>query len=371
MEPHDAAVGLEGRRHPASNPSGWRAWRLLPQSSQCTRGRFFQPSGRFHFLTCTGGVSCLHVVGLPYGKRVEFQRLGDFVHLLFISQSGLWSAESTEGAGEGLIGGNSHAVHMQVVDPVRTGRHTGGVKKHIRCEIRIRAGIGHHLDVTRGDPSVLLDAGSVCNGERMPLGRGGKRLLPRVDELHRTAGLACQEGEEDLHGDVFLASESAADHGASNANSVLRHIQRTGNRSKMLDHLRAYTDVDHALLVDPRYTGIWFEIGMFHERHGERVLDNRVSFRHACVEVALADLVFGHHVVGRKQNGSPRLHGFDRIKHSRQLFQLEIDEPQCGFSDLQALGCDQGDWFSYVSHDVRRQHRCVRSSAGLATGLAG
>jgi len=124
--------------------------------------------------------------------------------------------------------------------------------------------------------------------------------FPCVNELHRSAGLPSQESEENLHGDVFLASKSTADHGAANANAVLRHIQRTSDGAEVLDHLRTNADIDDSLFVDPRYAAIRFQIGVLHERHGERVLHDHVGLGHAGVEIAFANLVLGHHIVGCK-----------------------------------------------------------------------
>ncbi len=260
---------------------------------------------------------------------------------------------------------------MDVVDPVRAGRHPGRVEEDVRRQVRVGAGVGDHLDLRRGDPAVALDAGPVGDRERVPLRGREERLLPRVDELHRAAGLPREEREEDLDGDVLLAPERAADHRPADAHLVLRYAEGAGDRAEVLDHLRGDADVDHALFVDPRDAGVRLEVGVLDERHPERVLDDQVGFGHAGLEVALADRVPADDVVRLEQDRRPGRHRLFRIEDRGQVLVLDLDPAERLLGEGDRLRGDERDRLADVADRLERQDRRVRAGAHCAAGLAG
>ena len=159
----------------------------------------------------------------------------------------------------------------------------------------------------------------------MALGVRQGRFLARVDQLHRPLGGLGQQRQVDLDGDVLLAAEAAADHGALDANLALRDADRAGDAAEVLDHLGGDANVEHAALIRPRHPGLRLDESVFLIRHPESVLDDQIRLGEARVHIPFSDRPARHHVpqagisrVGQVLEGRARLQRLQRIEDAGQ-----------------------------------------------------
>ena len=311
MPESDEGRGTTGRRR---SPSSSFVFVSVVQRRKRPRRRLLQPRRGLDGLAGGGRVAGADVVAAAELVAVDPQGVGDGVHLLLVGETRLRAAEAAERAGERVIGKGGDRVDLHVVHAVRARRHHGGVQQHVGAQVRVRARIGDDLDPAGGDPAVPLHAGAVVDDVRVAFGVRQGRFLARVDHLHRPLGRLGQQRQVDLDGDVLLAAEAAADHGALDANLALRDADRAGDAAEVFDHLGGDADVEHAALIRPRHPGLRLDERVFLIRHPESVLDDQVRLGEARIHIPLADRPARHHVtqagigrVGQVLDGRARL----------------------------------------------------------------
>jgi hypothetical protein len=94
----------------------------------------------------------------------------------------------------------------------------------------------------------------------------------------------------------------------------------------------------------------------------------------ACLGIAFAHLVPGHHVVGALNDRGARFKGVERIVDARQWFQIEFDQLQRPLGDHQRLGRHQRHGLPVVANSIVNQDRLIGGEAfspGLASDVRG
>ena len=108
---------------------------------------------------------------------------------------------------------------------------------------------------------------------------------------------------------------------------------------------------------------------MLDELGAEGVLDDALGLGEARLQVALAHLVGGHHVVRALDNGRARLERLERIEHAGQRLQVVFDQVRGPLGQRQGLGRDQRQRLAVVADPLAHQDLLVGGEA-LAPGLA-
>ena len=101
------------------------------------------------------GVARLERVQQPQLDGVDVERGRELVHLRFVCEAALNSAEAAHGAARRVVGVDARAFDEDVVDVVRAGGEAAGVREHRRRAGRVRAAVEEdaRVDARRGGPS--------------------------------------------------------------------------------------------------------------------------------------------------------------------------------------------------------------------------
>ncbi len=315
-------------------------------------------------------IARLEIVAPAQLQAVERERARDLVHLLLVGDAGLRRAEAAERARIHVVGRNRHRLDAQIVDPIRAGRRHRGIQQDIGTEIDIRARVGDHADIERGDRPVPLQPGLVGHGEGMPLAVADKGVLAGKLQPHRPARLLGEQREIDLDGDVLLAAEAAAHHRAHDAHFVVRRPDRVGDEAEMLDHLGGDADVHHVILVDPGEADLGFEECVLDELGPIGALHHEIGCGKAARRIALPDHVTRDDIVLALHQRCARPHRLGRVEHAGQRRELVLDERERALGDVGGFRGDQGERLALIAHALAHENLLVGLQPRLA-GLAG
>ena len=231
--------------------------------------------------------------------RIDAERLGQLVHLAFGREVALGPAEAAERRARHVVGVDRVGVHRHVGDIVRPGAGERGVAQHFVAGVHVRAAVGDHFDLDRGQLAVALGAPAGVDLHRVALAVADHRLFAAPDGFDSTPAQYAALGQppdgqrqRDLHRHVLAAAERAADGRVDHAHLFLRDAQRVCDLALVLMRpLPGHLHRDAAFLVQIGHTGLGLEIGVLLHRGLIDPLDDDIGLAEARFDVAFADAI--------------------------------------------------------------------------------
>ena len=246
-----------------------------------------------------GALAVADQVPAPELHRVESQRPGDHVHVPLASEERLRGAEPAERAERHRVREHGAPPDPHVLARIRSGGMDEPARQHHGRERPVRAAVEQHLDIlgeetpVRGEPSSVADLG------RMAFRGRGHVLRAVVDQLHRAAGLECEQRRMERDGRrVFLfAPEPAARRGLNHANARLVTPQRVLQRGEHVVRALHRTLHHEHVVLEPGDHPLGFQVDVLLGARFIDALDHHGSLAQRALHVALLDLQPLEHVV--------------------------------------------------------------------------
>ena len=158
--------------------------------------------------------------------------LCQFVDRGFDGEQRLRQAVAPEGAGRHGVGVGDDGIDLLVRAVIDAERFADGMKQHRRGMIAIGAGVGEHVELQRGEFSVLVGAGLDRDAHRMPRRGGDELFLAGELEFDRAPGLERGQRQDVLDEHFLLAAKTAAD-------TLAEHPDLLGRRDRRGPQARA------------------------------------------------------------------------------------------------------------------------------------
>ncbi len=311
-------------------------------------------------------------VAFAQRERVEAQAPGQLVQCGLDGEGDLPEPVAPEGPGRHGVGVDGAGVGPLVGAPVEGHRLAAAVEEHAGAVVAVGAGVGHHVQLQRGEGAVVAGPGRDGDGERVAGGGGGELLGAGELEADRGARPQHREGHHVLDEHLLFAAETAAEPGRDDADPVRGQVEQRAQRAAGQER-RLGAGPDHQSLragggigVEPADRAVGLQARVLHAPGVEGVLVHRVRRPQSGVDVADPGVQLGHHVV--PWPGDPAGHGVlvvhdgragcgggFRVGHGGQHLVGHGEAAAALLGGGHGVGDHGGDALADVSNDVVEQ----------------
>ncbi|MGQ4810484.1 hypothetical protein NKDENANG_03955 [Candidatus Entotheonellaceae bacterium PAL068K] len=240
---------------------------------------------------------------------------------------------------------------------------------------KIRPGPTSHQRPVLHDPSLHLDH------RRASRRRAEEILIPFVSYFHRATGVLGQQDGGGLGHRRNLAAKTTANLGGNHPDLVQR---QTKNRPQLIAHRkRPLGRGPHrhpATGLGLRHGGAGFNVHLMGHRDIETILIHIIGLGHALFHIAPLQASRGSDIalpakIGQCRIALPvrvnqgatlgRLLGIDE---SRKRFDVELDEMQGLFSNIDVVRGHGGHWVTVIAHDLAGKYQFILDDTAIEIG---
>ena len=292
-------------------------------------------------------------------QPVQRQPAGHLVQLRLPDPLQVGGAEGAVGAGRAGVGVDAVRLHLHRLPAVRAGGGVAGRGGDPGAVVRVRAGVQPGLALPAEQGPVGRGRGAHPGGHVVPPGRD-HRLVHRVEDPDRAAGLARDGRGQRLHLGVGLAAEAAAEERHDDPHLVQRQPEQRGDLLPDQERVLAGGPQGQLAAVPVRDRGVGLHRVLVDGREGVLPLDHHGGVFEGAAgiaapeRVAVAGVAVGVGQVAktvRAARPGPLLvdqrgvRGERRLERGRdrEFVVLDVDERDRGVGRGLGFGRDHGD----------------------------
>ena len=190
--------------------------------------RGFGAGAGFDDLPGGGHVAVIQRVLIAELPAVKAALLAEVVDAAFQREGGLVDAEAAHGAAGQIVGVNGCADDIGDGEIVGAGGVAGRALQHFHADRGVSAGIADEAAFAEDQHTGFVAADGVFHPDGMALGVHDDGFIAGQAHLDRRAHHVSRQRRMPLHGQVFLAAESAAVGHQHHAHRFLRQAQQLG-----------------------------------------------------------------------------------------------------------------------------------------------
>ena len=223
-------------------------------------------------------------------QPVDAQPAGHLVQLRLPDPLQVGGAEGAVGAGRSCVGVDAVSLHRHRPPAVRAGGGVAGRGGDPGSVVRVRAGVQPGLALPAEQGPVGRGRGTHPGGHAVPPG-GDHRLVHRVEDPHRAAGLAGDGRGQRLHLGVGLAAEAAAEERHDDPHLVERQPEQHGDLLADQERVLAGGPQGQLAAVPVRDRGVGLHRVLVDGREGVLPLDDHGGVREGAAGIAAPERV--------------------------------------------------------------------------------